>query len=463
MVLQGFAVVNLLFFLVCLFAFMQRKTNWLAIMLVGSSALTGIVSFAGTVWMPQKIVALFCFLYVFYDPGILKRCGGEVLQRCNLVGFCIAISLASAYVLAPSSGTGSSGLQSSFLRPIVQCYAYVSAIGVFAFIVGYATDRDRATSLMAVFFWTVSAAVAVAWIHFVFLKLGRPFLPIPRFGGGESAMAAFGESGTIVKRVYGFSGEPKHLATLILPGIFLQLFYYLVPGDRYISRNIALYALLFTFPVLVLTYSTSAFASLAVGLFIIGTLSVFVRPEITSRLLAISLVGAVVLILAVLFSESAMESMATRVQTRSIQRITNQYDQRLEYKALEYIVQECPEGSLFGLGPGMATYHGIGTVSRRSGVQAMTSTWITMIVDIGVFGTIAFFALLVDPMKKGLSMLRSPYYSAAMAGAFGGFIGAGVAGIATGSLYLVMMFAAIITCLHRAHLCSTLGRRHASI
>lgn len=451
MVLQAFAAVNVLFFVLCAFAFVRRNDKLLVSILIVSCALTGVVSFAGTVWHPQKIAGLFCLASIVTCPGLLDLCGAQIRRNCILVVFCVLISLVSAYAWTPSqiASQESFTLQGSFLRPIVQSYAYISAIGVFAFVLAYLTQTGRPDRLLSLFFWTVFAASIVGWVHFAFLRMGWSFLPIPRYTGHASELAAFTADGKIVTRVYALSGEPKHFATLLLPGILLQFFLIALPDDSSITRLQATAGLILTFPLLILTYSTGAFISLLFG-FAMVSVSIFgSHPQVVTRVILVGLTGVLGLFVFSLLNSDFLEALVSRIESRSVERLSTEYDTRLEYLAVEYILVQRPETLLFGLGPGMYNYHGFGGVSQNSGVQPMTSAWASILVDLGLLGTIAFWIIILKTLWAGVELLRSATCSGITAGAYGGLVGSVAAGIATGSLYLVMIFCALLLCLYR--------------
>lgn len=439
MVLISFAIVNGLFLLACVMCFVLKRKDWLLYLYVVTLALTGIVTFAGTVWTPNKIVGLFCVAVV----AVSGVPAGRFRQYVSILLVAVMCSVASAYVWVPNVHLITWSLQGAMLRPIVQAYNYISAVCVFVMLLDVSKRKEVSLQLTAAVFWVSCLATLVAYIHFACIKIGLPFLPIPRFAGHESEVAAFAGSKGLVLRVYGLAGEPKQLATFLVPGFLVQMFYFLQRGGAYVSGYAALIGSFATLGVIYLTYSTGAYASMVVGLAAVVWYAGRGSPEQLKRLFAFFAVCGLLALVVLAVNGEAVRNAAEDFSLRFTKRLEDEGAERLEYKTIEYMFLERPETLAFGLGPGMYTYHGFGGYHARAGVEPMTSLWVTVLADLGIVG-ISVVLLLVQRVISIAIWTQRRGGAKLVAAPLGGLVGSVVIGISTGQISTLLFFAGLV-------------------
>ena len=387
------AVTSVSFFLAGGMAVLLRRIDLLLTVLVASLAIRYGVAFAGVSWTPTRIVhlwALFC-LATNRDAQrwIFGRGAAFVFPALGV----LAASLLASRVITPGTHVTGTGLQSVSMRPLVQSYHYVSGIAV----VALAATAIRTHHQLRTFFdrYLVIAVLAsiVGWIQLACIATGVTFLPILRHHGVHTVEATFQtSSGDTTHRLYGVSGEPKHLAALLLPIILALL---LTSSLRVRLRGVIKHHRLWLIaivPVFILTFSTGGYISAAFSIFALMTMSAGLRKSSTIRWVA---VGSMVLVMAVGAAKIFQITETRKSDTDLLSLVVRRTAGRIEQA-----VERSPEGQLanhllkepmwipFGYGPGMYVYHVRGFVhdEKELGVRTVGSGWIALAADLGLSG-----------------------------------------------------------------------------
>ncbi len=435
---ERFAQFGLIFFFLIssYFLFKKKETSLFALLLL-SFGLNGFIALFGTLWFPFKIVMIITSLWVVRKP--VKYLFHDFF---NIFFFLLIISVTIALASSPSI-PGKTLLQGPLLRPLVQLYTYVSMILLIQFIVSIINTPERLQWSMKVYYRISEIIILIGLIHLFFLILNLNFLPILRPGGEDNLFAGFGFEGTMVNRVYGLSGEPKTLATFILPYIFISLYNFFTKYYN-VNKFYHLIMLLISVLVMINTFSSAILISASIGLLIVPFLfihrfglKVLVLPVIIGLgFLGFSLFGN-------LFSDSIINTneyefnLANLLYERSFGRIDEEADTRFETIALEQIFNKDPQFLLTGYGLGMYNYH-LPLSSHSRGVEPIDSGWVVILLDLGFFGLIFFFGVFVflNKLKNLNRTLNSNILDSFIIGAIVGFL----SHIGNNGLYQIFLF-----------------------
>ncbi len=439
MVLQGFLLANIFVGVCSILYLIQGKREKLLQLFAVSLAFTGVVTFFGTVWNPPKIVGLCCLIH------LISSFSANFLYRSSVALIVVSIfcsTFLGQFLIPDLWGDSEFSLQSASLRPYVQCGFYITAFSIFAMLANQkrtACDNQRVfDSLLLASFVSIAGAI----LQLVFISVGIPFLPIPRYNGIQSEMAAFAMNGNVVQRLYGFSGEPKYLGSFLIPCLFVQVFASIDPVISSTRKFLLRCLVLLTFLILVLTFSTSVFVALFASLVPVffGGLS-----NRNHRLAAVSVCVTVVLVTAVAFVlvPDYANSTAQYVYLRFYDRLSNEGMQTTEIKAIDYVVNMNPQYVFFGLGPGMYNYHGLSAISVAQGAEPISSCWIAFFVDCGLAGALLMTVFLMSLIFRS-TKVSSVYLDSKHSVYLAGLVGSIIIGFTAGSFWTVMFFAGLV-------------------
>ncbi|TAJ08645.1 hypothetical protein DMA11_21185 [Marinilabiliaceae bacterium JC017] len=382
------------FFFLGFYFYKTNRLFSLFSLLVVSFGLNAFTALAGTLWFPYKVVMFATTLFAFGQPA--RRDVSILLQPYYIL---IILSCVVAWVTAPSM-PGLTFLQGPTMRPIVQAYTYVTMALMVPFVTSIINTKYRLTWSLKAYYLLSEIIIAIGVLHFIFIIFGLPFLPILRPGGEANDFAAFGMQGALVKRIYGLSGEPKTLATFILPYIFIS-FYNYIEGNYNRNKPYHLVTLITAFIVMVYTFSSAILISAGLGLIIIPFLF---RHRFGSRIMQYAVIISIV---GYLFTQSGDSftshsnrnnnnkkelSMMDVLYQRSFGRVEKESEERYESVALNYMYKEAPLYLITGFGLGMYNYH-LPLPKHGRGVEPIDSGWVVILMDLGLLGLLFFFSI----------------------------------------------------------------------
>lgn len=424
------------FFLLSIYFYKSNKLYSLFVLLVISFGLNAFTALAGTLWFPYKVVMFGTTLFAYG-----RFVGRDVSNLLKPYYSLIILSVIVAWFTAPNV-PGSTFLQGPTMRPVVQSYTYVTMALIVPFIVSIINSKYRLQWSLKVYFLLSEIIIGIGLLHFIFIMLGLPFIPILRPGGEESEFAAFGMEGTVVNRIYGLSGEPKTLATFILPYIFISFYNYV---ERNYNRNklYHLLALIVSFIVMVYSFSTAILISAAIGLILIPFLFIH---RFGSRIVQYALIVAII---GYVFSQSGDSytahskgetkslNMMDVLYERSFGRVEEEREERYESVAIDYIFNEVPEFLITGFGLGMYNYH-LPLPRHGRGVEPIDSGWVVTLMDLGILGLIFFWSIFryIIRLRNSNKFNNNVYLNSYLIGAVIGYL----SHIGNNGLYQIFLF-----------------------
>jgi hypothetical protein len=437
---ESLAVPGLIFFFLLAFYYYFSE-KWIALMglLFISFGLNSFTALAGTLWFPYKVVmfpiVIFALSYAYssnYSNGVIKN-----------YYLILALSVAVAWITQPNI-PGLTFLQGPTMRPIVQLYTYASMGMMIPFLVSIVNTTQRLHQSLTLYLRLSEIVISIGAIHLVFIILGIDFIPILRPGGTSNNIAAFGMEGTVINRIYGFSGEPKSLATFALPYIFISLYNYIEKNFN-ISRLYHISFLILSTIVMIYTFSSAILMSAAFGIVIIPFLF---KHRIQSRVISfISIIILGIIILGEvsnLFIKSPASNSNEKqlawsdiLYERSFGRVEDEVDERYESLALNYIFKKDPLFLLTGYGLGMYNYH-LPLPKHGRGVEPIDSGWVVILLDLGLIGLMFFFLLFREliTIKNINATYNNIYLNSYIIGSITGFL----AHIGNNALYQIFLF-----------------------
>ena len=394
--LLSYAVLTIFAMAGALAAF-ARRPDWLLALAVVAPAFGGFNVYAlGTVWFPIKVVTAWCLVFllgVLISTPSKIQWPGKSLWTVLMIYICLATIV--GYIVVPPLAEGTpTGLQSLAMRPAVQAFTYVSLAALVPIAILAVKSHAAAIS-----FWNIYALAAVfssfvGLTQIIMLSMGVPFMPILRMHGDHSLAATFSHGGEVVYRLYGFAGEPKALAAFMLP---ITLASALASCEERAVRpwwGAPHFVCLFM-AVTILTFSTAAFIGLAIAVVI---LVVFVHrlQRYRRRFAQMLLIAALSLGAIQLLGQNSggQFDLMGLIEDRSVVRVQDQWLDRPEAAALNYLVFDRPDLSLFGVGLGMFNFHVPGLFWSR-GTEPIDSGWIVSLMDLGLVGTILLAIIII--------------------------------------------------------------------
>lgn len=405
-------------------------------LLVISFGLNAFTALAGTLWFPYKVVMFSTTLFAYG-----RFAGYNVSNLLKPYFYLIVLSVMVAWVTAPNV-PGITFLQGPTMRPIVQSYTYVSMALLVPFIVLIINTRYRLQWSLKIYFLLSEIIIGIGLLHFIFITLGLSFIPILRPGGVASEIAAFGMDGTVVNRIYGLSGEPKTLATFILPYIFIS-FYNYIERNYNRSKLYHLIALVASFIVMIYTFSSAILISASIGLVLIPVLfSHRFGSRVVQYSFIIGIVGYVLFQSGDSFTgrtsnEDKNLNMLDVLYERSFGRVEDESKERYESVALNYMYQEAPGYLITGFGLGMYNYH-LPLPKHGRGVEPIDSGWVVILMDLGILGLLFFWSIYryVIRLRNSNKTENDIYLNSYLIGTLVGFL----SHIGNNGLYQIFLF-----------------------
>jgi hypothetical protein len=441
---ERIAVYGLFIFFILAFYLYAKKDLWsLFGLLVISFGLNFFTALAGTLWFPYKVVMFPIIIFALQHSTIpLAR---KVLTPYYFV---LAISVLTAYVTQPSV-PGTTLLQGPMMRPIVQLYTYSSMAMMVPFIIWVINDEEKLQKSLTLYYRLSEIVIYLGIIHFIFIVLGRDFIPILRPGGEANPEAAFGIGNTSVNRIYGFSGEPKTLATFILPYIFISLYNYL---EKNYNRSKIYHLSMLLLATLTMIYTFSS------AILISSTLCIILIPYLFKHRIANNFVPflSVLIFIVLLYnqtgklftqSDSQSQTYSEKEKSpnlmdilyeRSFGRVEEEADERYESTALNHIFNETPAFLFTGYGLGMYNYH-LPLPKHSRGVEPIDSGWVVILLDLGLLGLVIFlviFSNLIRIRNFNKKYFNDPILNSYLIGAITGFL----AHMGNNALYQIFLF-----------------------
>lgn len=442
---MGFERIALLglyiFFILAFYLYLKKAWFTLFGLLLISFGLNFFTALAGTLWFPYKVVMFPVIIFSLQHSTIpLAR---KVLKPYYII---VAISVLTAFVTGPSI-PGTTLLQGPMLRPVVQAYTYVSMAMMIPFIVWVINDEERLYKSLQVYYRLSEIIIFIGIIHFIFIAAGMEFVPILRPGGKANPEASFGIENMSINRIYGLSGEPKTLATFILPYIFISLFNYLQKNYNR-NKNYHLIMLILATLTMIYTFSSAILISAALGIIIIPYLF---RQWISSRIISFF---AVIAFLGLLNNQASKlftsPDNASREQSigfldilyeRSFGRVEEEADERFESQALNHMFNNTPAFMFTGYGLGMYNYH-LPLPRHSRGVEPIDSGWVVILMDLGLLGLVFFLMLFnnLNHLKKlNEQFFNNPVLNSYLIGAVTGFLGH----LGNNAMYQIFLFSGL--------------------
>ncbi len=392
------------------------RPDWLLWQLVAAMALGGFNWYwGGTVVFPIKLTMGFGLLYLIFHADtwswIVDTTGNGILWLC--VGS-VAVSVAMAYLIpTPDIAVLSSGAQSRNLRPLVQVYTYITTLGIFPLALTALNSKQKLLRFCGCYMAMALFSGVVGVVQLVMVHTGHEFMPILRWNGEHSEIAAFSAGENVVQRLYALAGEPKTLSAFLLPALFMLLAS-LSSGNAgrrpWWSSWWILAVISVTF---VFTFSTAALISFAVGLVFLGRV---ITLRGTGALIPFALF--VLILVAAVQGASRLTKLETQndsgeIQTGMVEVLYERVIGRLfesdesihEVRALNYLFKQKPEALFAGLGPGMYVFHLGGTWDK--GVDPIDSGWVVLFMDLGILGVVLFLVWLYRVWSQSVAFIRN--------------------------------------------------------
>lgn len=406
-------IINGILLLISVYFVVINKPILLLPTLFIAMGLHGFNFLLGTIWFPFKIVNIVIFLYTFTKIPTSKI-NSPIFQKFFLAFF---ISILPAFLNIPDNEVNTGILQSPAIRPIIQIYTYISTFSLIVFI-PYVINSDIKFLKVDKYYMRISELIIIiGLVHFIFIRLGLNFIPIIRAVGEQSDVAKFSASGIIMNRIYGFTGEPKTLGTMLLPYFFISLYKL---TNNIINRNkkyhsIFLFLSLF---VIIQTYSSSALIAVFFSL-TIGFLFGFYKINNPLIIKPIFIVLIFILIGNSLIKDQKYErdiSYLDFLYERSFGRVEEEIDERTEMLLISDLIENQPL-FVMGYGPGMYVFALPGLVFGR-GVNKIDSGWLTIFFDLGIIGIIVYVTTFIKKIsiRNYLSHKYKHYYNAYLLG-----------------------------------------------
>jgi hypothetical protein len=440
---ESIAIYGLYFFFILAF-YLYAKKDWWALLglLIISFGLNSFTALAGTLWFPYKVVMFPIVIFSFQHSTI--PFARKILTPYYFV---LAISVLTAFVTQPSV-PGTTFLQGPMMRPIVQAYTYASMALMVPFIIWVVSNEERLYKSLHLYYRLSEIVILIGVIHFGFIAAGMEFIPILRPGGEANPQAGFGIEESYVNRIYGFSGEPKTLATFIFPYIFISLYNYL---EKNYNKNKKYHLITLILATLTMIYTFSS------AILISTALAIILIPYLFRRWISNNFVTLLSVLVFITFLYNQAGQIFTQSNTspayqqekqslnftnilyeRSFGRVEEEVDERYESTALNHIFSETPAFLLTGYGLGMYNYH-LPLPKHSRGVEPIDSGWVVILLDLGILGYIIFlmiFRNILHLRNLNKQFFNSHILNSYLIGAVAGFL----AHFGNNALYQMFLF-----------------------
>jgi hypothetical protein len=431
-----------IFFFLAFYLYAKRAWWSLLGLLIISFGFNSFTALAGTLWFPYKVVMFPIVIFALQHSTI--PFARKILTPYYFV---LTISVITAFVTQPSV-PGTTFLQGPMMRPIVQVYTYASMAMMVPFIIFVINSEDRLYKSLKLYYRLSEIIILIGVVHFIYIAAGMEFIPILRPGGEANTQAAFGVADTSVNRIYGFSGEPKTLATFILPYIFISLYNFLEKNYNK-SKTYHLITLILATLTMIYTFSSAILISSALGIILI--------PYLFRRWISNSFITLIAVLVFMAFMYTQAGQLFTRSNTpqtrgeveqslnlmdilyeRSFGRVEEEAEERYESTALNHIFHETPAYLLTGYGLGMYNYH-LPLPKHSRGVEPIDSGWVVTLLDLGILGIFIFLVMfnnILTLRNINSQFFNSPILNSYLIGAVTGFL----AHLGNNALYQIFLF-----------------------
>ncbi|MCD7797792.1 MAG: hypothetical protein LUG84_00065 [Akkermansiaceae bacterium] len=392
-------------FLTIYFVARRKYESLMALSFWGAAFMT-CYYYAFTIWYPGKVTALGML-------ACLALYGRQRNSKVLKIIEPVSILFLGALVLSDVVGLMFPGefapRLNRYVRMVNNNYTYISALITLYF--GVMMKKGFVDRLVPSYCLAVEVAIAFGFIHYLCLKLGVSFMPILRLEGVVNLEAATEMGGTVVRRVYGVSGEPKNLGFLICPYLFASLVMY---SRRSYRINPRYHAAMLFLGCLVLfnTYSSAVYICFALVLpCVFSFLPILkVSPKKIMLALMVCLGGCAWLINdALTVPDGKKDGYLSALYERSFGRAQNEMENdRQEAVVLGHYIKETnPIQRICGWGIAQYTFHVPGQ-SIGSALIPLQSGFVLTIADFGIFG----LSLLVGLACLIFSLLRKSAHTA---------------------------------------------------
>lgn len=425
------------FFFICLFLTIRRKRVALLLMFILGLGISGFNTYWGTLWFPYKISALFILAISLYEYRIDAN-----YRYFNIFVFLFLASLLLAMFLTPPNEfyefADVPTFQQRFVRPFIQFVSYLSIASIIPFTIKTLRNELSLNKFFFGYFLIVEIIMLFGILQFILQKFGIDFMPILRPNVIDSPTAAFNLEGVIITRIYGITGEPKALASFLFPYLFVSIFninYHCYKRNR--VYNIVM--LLLCFFTIINTFSSAALISLFIAL----ALSAFIwfRNRFKTMFIIAFSILSLWFINIDKFTITSFEpgdsiSLFDLIKARTITRLSNEFENTFEYRAISYLLETSPYLSITGFGLGMYPYYLTGGGSH--GINPIDSGWIVILVDFGVMGIGVFLYVFfkIFSLRRKEAFKRDMTFNSALIGLLAAYI----LGLGIGSYIYMILF-----------------------
>ena len=398
--------------------------------------------FAITIWSPDKIVDMGIIFCLFIQRNRRKNRAVKYLRMLLivLIGL-LVIGNINALVSVPKYDLA----LNPKVRLLLQDFAYLVALALLL------AGRILPMGFIKEFYKKYCTAIEIGaiipgLIHFFCNRLGIPFMPIMRTGGAydlaNTVRIQFGNS--LVSRVYGFAGEPKGLAFLLVPYLAIVLVCFLRGGSHRKNWVTLLFLILGIF-VLFNTYSSSALITFILLLPFIFYYSSNRRSTFAVGALLVSVfIMAGVLIRDVATGQYRVTQFVENVYGRTFDRGMSEMEEgRQEAVILDAYRESGPKVWIFGWGLAQYSFNVPNMVNEDNQLIPVQSGIIITLSDFGVLGILVliYVAVLIMGLLKKARALKNPLPLAMAMAALAKFIES----LSHGSLITSLLFLMIAT------------------
>lgn len=346
--------------------------------------------FAVTVWDPYKVVFLGMGCLMIKRPS--ERPTPPILRHLSYGLIILLIFSNLAGLLMPPKGMG---FGTCFVRMLSQDMTYLLGL-IPLYYMKWLPDNFGKKALK-IYTIAIVCLITIGVIHYIFLMIGIPFSPIIRDFGMTNDVASFNFGDSLTYRIYGFCGEPKHMAFAITPFVLYMMLKIMTRKTTALDW-IVLGSALF---ILLHTYSSAAFIEFTCGIIIVLIFATKFNQNIRIFLWAIS----TVLLIFLLFNPDIVTadyssiidkgSFVDNLYERSFGRASDELEgERGEVIALrDWSESHNFAYYLVGYGPGLYSYHS--DLYFNGGLLPVQSGLVVNLLDFGLLGYVYFCHLLI--------------------------------------------------------------------
>lgn len=398
--------------------------------------------FAITIWSPDKIVDLGIVFCVIIHRSKRKSRAFKYLKTLLFLFIALlVIGNINALVSVPKYDLAFNPK----MRLLLQDFSFTVALVLLFF------GRILPTGFVKEFYKKYCTAIEIGaiipgLIHFVCNRIGIPFMPIMRTGGvmdaANTVRIQFGSS--LVSRVYGFAGEPKGLAFMLVPYLAIVLVCFLRGGSHRQNWKTLLFLVLGLF-VLFNTYSSSALITFIMLIPFI----LFYCSNRRSRFAVGALIVSVFIMTGVLIRDVTsgqyrVTEFIENVYGRTFDRGMSEMEEgRQEAVIMDVYRESGPKVWFLGWGLAQYTFNVPNMVNEDNQLIPVQSGVVITLADFGVLGflLLIYLAILVFGLLKKARALNNPLPLAMAMAALSKYIET----MSHGSLITCLLFLMIAT------------------